>query len=416
MLRKLFDAPFPESQSTLPNPLHDTAAEQIRGYWRSRGWQLVLGEIVLYAAAVYRGEPYPQVYLVLAVLMGLAYLMGVFAPQITWLVGVLLLFGIQALFINGLGAVTALSYMVPYTIAGMILTDRHRFVTQMLCVFAFWTSLIYEALPLVPQIDGTRYIVVSYNILLAAFTFQTLRFLNQLAVEINSAYVAEQVRMQSQQFLARVSHDLRTPLNSMLGFSKLLSRADLTPRHQTYLKQVIDEGEHLNRLVSDLLDSAHLSTGKLTLVKESCNVNLICKTVVEERRLVVSDNVLLTTDLTPDCPTFPADPIRLRQAIGNLTSNAIKHTTAGQITVRTRTNNQSVFVDVIDTGKGISDEQQQLIFVPFVQLDVRQSGVGLGLDIALQLVRLHGGDIHLHSVLGQGSTFTIELPIHSNPQ
>jgi signal transduction histidine kinase len=408
---KLFDAPFPDASSIVPAAAQEQAAAHVRSYWKSRGWQLALGEWVVWGASIYQGEVVASPYLGFALLISVAYLIGLLEVQVFWLVGTLLLFGLQGVLMSGLGAVTALSFMVPYTIAGMILSERPRVVVQVLSVSAFWGSLLYEVVPFLPQLETANYILVSFNVLIAAYTFQTLRFLNNIAVEINGLYVADEVRMQSHQFLARVSHELRTPLNSMLGFGKLLRRAPLNPRHEQYLAQVIEEGEQLNRLVSDLLDSAHLSTGKLTLVKEDCDINAICQAVVDEHRPALADAVHLKADLNANCPNIHADPIRLRQVVGNLVSNAVKHTLDGSITVKTRSSNNQVQIEISDTGSGISDEQQKLIFVPFVQLDQRKTGVGLGLDIALQLVRLHGGDIKLSSIPGSGSSFTVELPI-----
>ncbi|MEL6272656.1 MAG: HAMP domain-containing sensor histidine kinase, partial [Chloroflexota bacterium] len=350
------------------------------------------------------------IYIITATLIGMSYLLAFQPNNMFWLLGTLVLFGLQGAIVSGLGAVTALTYMIPYTVGGMIMDGRRRLLLQTACVFAFWSSLIYEILPVLPQVQPTSYVLVSYNILLATYTFQTLRYLNQLAVDINSDYVAEKVRIQSQQFLARVSHELRTPLNSMLGFSKLLRRADLPETQQTYLNQVIEEGEHLNKLVSDLLDSAHLSTGKLTLNVEPCNLNTICRTVAEEHRQSLQPGVVMVTDFATDLPDCTVDPMRMRQVVGNLVANAAKHTSSGSITLRTRQNDTNLTIDVVDTGTGISEEAQRLIFVPFVQMDTRQAGVGLGLDIALQLVRLHGGDIHLESTPGKGSRFTIVLP------
>ncbi len=416
MWRELFNAPWPDEENILPPPVQQQANARIYGYWRSRGWQLVIGEVVLWAAA-YRWEVNrPGAYGVLAAIIALVYLLGLLSQALTvfWLGGSVGLLMIQGMLVNGLGATTALAYLIPYTFAGMLLSRYRRLVIQAWCVIAFWISLLYEIAATFPQLDPPRTFVVSYNILLAAFTFQTLRFLNQLTVEINTAYVAEQVRQQSHQFLARVSHELRTPLNSVLGFAKMLRRADLTEAQQAYLGQIIDEGEMLNRLVSDLLDSAHLSTGKLTLKLAQCDINTICASVAEEHRPNVLPSVTLTTDLAPDLPPLFCDDMRLRQAFGNLVANAIKHTSHGNITITTQLRDNSLFISVTDTGSGIPEDRQKLIFVPFVQLDSYSAGVGLGLDIALQLVRLHGGDIHLSSIPGQGSTFNIELPISLN--
>ncbi len=412
MWRTLFDGPFPDAQSTLPLALQDQAAQSIRRYWLSHAWQLVLGQFVIWWAAHYRGALNPEVYLGLAIIITVAYALALVSITEVWLVGTLVLFGIQGILIGGLGAVTSLSFMVPYTIASMTMSGRRRLLVQMACVMAFWGNLVYEILPVLPQLQPTDFILVSYNILIAAFTFQTLRHLNQYAVEINAGYVASEVRMQSHRFLARVSHELRTPLSSTLGFSKMLRRADLPDKYSQYLEKAIEEGEHLNNLVGDLLDSAHLSTGKLTLSKGACDVNAICEAVADEHRPNLGPNVTLQTDLAPAIPVIQADAMRLRQAIGNLTANAIKHTERGTVTLRSRCHDEHIYIDVADTGSGISEEQQALIFVPFVQLDARRAGVGLGLDIALQLVRLHGGDIHLQSKVGAGSTFTIDLPLN----
>lgn len=437
MWQKLFSAPWPDADNLLPASVQQQAEQQIRSYWIRWGWQFVLGEVVLWAIITYQEIAHAWVYGALAVLIGLGYLLGIpssFASimrlftrgeahavpaeqladrplTIMWLVGNLGLLLAQGMLISGLGAVTALSFLMQYNFAGMLLSGKDRVFVQVCCVVAFWVSLIYEAYPRFPQLVPPRYIVVSYNILLAVYIFQTLRFLNHLAIEINTAHVADQVQQRSQHFLARVSHELRTPLNSVLGFAKLLRRADLPDTQQRYLQQIVEESTHLNRLVSDLLDSAHLSTGKLTLNLERCDLNALCQAVVEEHQTAVPADVQLKLTLAPELPMITGDPVRLRQAVGNLVSNAIKYTSRGEIHLRTYKQGDSIAVEIKDTGVGISDNDQKLIFVPFVQLDNRRIGVGLGLDIALQLIRLHGGSIHVQSTPGQGSTFAIYLPV-----
>ncbi|MBN1284510.1 MAG: HAMP domain-containing histidine kinase [Anaerolineae bacterium] len=412
MWQKLFSGPWPEPENLLPPAIQRQAAQRIRVYWRAWGWQLVLGELVLWVAAIYQQTFYPSAYGAAAMMILLAYLLGMFPRFVLgWLVSSLALFLAHGMLINGLGAVTALSFLMPYTFAGMLLSGRRRVFVQMCCTLAFWFSLIYEVAQLFPQLYPPGYILVGYNILLAAFTFQTLRFLNQLAVEMNTAYVAEEIQQRSQQLLARVSHELRTPLGSVMGFAKLLRRAELAESHRRYLEQIIEESEQLNRLVSDLLDSAHLATGKVTLNPEPCDVNALCAAVAEEHRPNLPPPVALKLALAPQLPTIEADRVRLRQAVGNLVSNAIKYTEAGSITLRTGMRDGALRVEVEDTGIGIPEAQQKLIFTPFVQLDARRIGVGLGLDIARQIVRLHGGDIRVQSAPGQGSTFTVELPL-----
>lgn len=412
MWRKLFSGPWPDEANLLPPPVQQQALEQVKAYFITRGWQLVLGEVVLWAVVTYQKIDYAPVYGGLAIVITLAYAASFFAQYtLVWLTLTLGLFLAQGMLVNGLGAVTSLSFLVPYTIAGMLLSGQDRFFIQMCSILAFWFSLIYEAVPFVPQLHPPNAYIVSFNILLAAYVFQTMRYLNHLAVAINTAHVADEVQQRSQQFLARVSHELRTPLNSVLGFAKLLKRADLTETQTGYLHQIIEESEQLNRLVSDLLDSAHLATGKLSLTLDDCDVNTICQAIAEEQRPNIPSDVVFQAQLADDLPIIQADAVRLRQAISNLVANAIKYTTVGEILLKTYQREAHIYIEVRDSGIGISEAQQQLIFVPFVQLDNRKLGVGLGLDIALQLVRLHGGDIHLHSTPNQGSTFTIELPV-----
>jgi signal transduction histidine kinase len=172
----------------------------------------------------------------------------------------------------------------------------------------------------------------------------------------------------------------------------------------------VEEGEQLNRLVGDLLDSAQLSAGRVILSKQPCDVNRLCRAVVEEVGPMLRPGVALNVALTPDLPPIQGDELRLQQVIRNLLGNAAKYTAHGHITLATARHGAWVQVAVSDTGPGIPDDQRALVFVPFVKLDGRSAGVGLGLDIARQLARLHGGDIHLDSVVGQGSTFTLEIP------
>lgn len=412
MWQRLFSGPWPETENLLPSPVQAQAEAEIRNYWLTRGWQLVLGEIVLWAGAYYLDIPNAPLYGTLAMLIGVTYILGLIPRfKLLWLAGTVALFLTHGMLVNGLGAVTALSFMMPYTFAGMLLSGKDRYFIQALCMITFWVSLLYESFSLFGQLTPPINFAVSYNILIAAFTFQTLRFLSNLAVKINTVYVTNEVQQRSQDFLARVSHELRTPLNSVLGFAKLLERGDLTDSQQRYLNQVIEEGEHLNQLVSDLLDSAHLSTGKLSLSLEECDLSAICHAIAEEQRPNISQKITFTLDVAENLPCISCDKVRIRQAISNLVANAVKYTEQGEIKLKAWQDGDTVFVQVADTGIGIPEAEQKLIFVPFVQLNKRKVGVGLGLDIALQLVRLHGGDIQLSSQTGQGSTFTITLPI-----
>jgi signal transduction histidine kinase len=415
MWRELLNGPWPD-QGDLPLDVRAQAAARIRRYWRERIWiQIILGEAFLALVAHWRAFERPNAYVVPLILVTCCYILGLF-PQITliWLITMVVLFAIHGMVIEGLGGVTAVSYMLPYTFGTMILSGRRRVVVQACCVVAFWFSLLYDFRPLGMQLNPPPNMKVAYSILIAAATFQGLRFLNRLAIELNTTHTAQEVTQRSQQFLARVSHELRTPLNSVLGFAKMLRRSELPPKQTDYLNQIIDEGEQLNRLVSDLLDSAQLSTGKLVLKLESCDVNAICQAVTEEIRALLKPTVALNVALSSDVPPIHADEFRLRQIVRNLLGNAAKYTAQGEIVIKTTRRDSKIQIAVSDTGPGIPEDQRAMVFVPFVKLDNRSSGVGLGLDIARQLALLHGGDIRLESVVGHGSTFTLELPLAPN--
>lgn len=418
MWRELLHGPWPD-EGDLPNLVQQQARGRIRRYWRGRIWiQIILGEAILWLAAEIQHVDHAHTYALPLMLVTAGYVLGVIPHiDLIWLIGLVVLFAIQGMLIKGLGGVTAVSFMLPYTFGTMMLAGRRRVLVQAVCVVGFWFSLLYELAPMARQLEPPRYLVASYGILMAAATFQGLRFLNRLAIELNTVHVAQEVTQRSQQFLARVSHELRTPLNSVLGFAKMLRRSDLPPTQAGYLTQIVEEGEQLNRLVSDLLDSAQLSAGKLSLKMDACDVNSICQAVAEEIRSILKPTVALKIALTPDLPRISGDGLRLRQVVRNLVSNAAKYTAQGEIKIQTALkagqHGSAILVAVSDTGPGIPADQHAMVFVPFVKLDGRSAGIGLGLDIARQLALLHGGDIHLSSVVGQGSTFTLEIPVQA---
>ncbi|MBK8021332.1 MAG: HAMP domain-containing histidine kinase [Chloroflexi bacterium] len=412
MWREFFSALLPDEGNPLPPPVQAAAQTRIHRYWQTRGWQLVLGEVILWGAALYQGLEHPWAYGILAGAVCFNYVVGWFGgPTLFWLASLVAIVGLQGLVIQGLGPVTALTTLIPYTIGGMLFAGTRRAFIQVICITAFWILLLFEIITVAPRLDPSRSILVSYDILLAVFTFQTLRFLSHLSIEISTAHVGEEIRQQSQRFLARVSHELRTPLNSILGFAKLLRRGVQSEPQQRYLEQIVDEGEHLDRLVGDLLDHARLSAGEVSLSYTCCSINRLCETVADEARQMLTAEVRLEVQLDPTLPEIDGDPLRLRQALSNLLVNAVKYTRRGHVTLRTLQRGDRVLVEVQDTGAGIPEAQRALVFVPFVRLASDRTGAGLGLAIAQEIARQHGGDIHLVSQVGIGSTFTLELPV-----
>ncbi len=230
-------------------------------------------------------------------------------------------------------------------------------------------------------------------------------------------------------FLARVSHEVRTPLNSIIGFSQLLeeqSVGPLTERQQKYLGNVIASGRQLLELINDLLDLSKIETGSMTLSLAPVGVQPLVREAVKAMSGAAGAGGLrLVEELGRRDATVLADAARLRQIVEHLLANAVKFTPAGgTVTVRVGASpNRSssgaplVRISVIDTGVGIRPDDLERIFLEFEQVDAdadrARQGTGLGLPLARRLAKLHGGSLWAESDFGLGSSFHLELPVHA---
>lgn len=234
------------------------------------------------------------------------------------------------------------------------------------------------------------------------------------------------------EFLACISHELKTPLTAVLGLSTLLkdqALGELNNRQTRYAQLIHQSGRHLVLIVNDILDLTRIETGQLELTLEPVNIRTVCDRAYEQaRRLQPQEESAGTETLSaseseihfnlavqPGLETLIADELRLRQMLTNLLSNAFKFTEAdGKAGLTVEAWEGWIAFTVWDTGIGIPDEKQHLIFQKFQQLENpltrRYEGTGLGLVLTQRLARLHGGDVTFTSVEGQGSQFTILLP------
>ncbi|HWU37939.1 MAG TPA: ATP-binding protein, partial [Candidatus Acidoferrum sp.] len=220
------------------------------------------------------------------------------------------------------------------------------------------------------------------------------------------------------EFLARMSHDLRTPLNAVIGFADLLLTQQvgpLTDKQARYVGHVANAGRHLLELISDILDLTRVEAGKLEIHPEPCSVPLILEeTLAMFRTQAQTRRITLALEIASPLGELMADKIRLQQIIHNLLSNALKFTPEnGLITVTAKQAGMMLELIVRDTGIGIAPEDHQRIFEAYEQAggtEGRQKGTGLGLAITKRLVELHGGSIQVESAPGQGSTFVVCLP------
>lgn len=234
--------------------------------------------------------------------------------------------------------------------------------------------------------------------------------------------VAEAASRAKSQFLATMSHELKTPLTSIIGLSDTLlhwNNEEIKDKQQTYLKIIRDRGQHLQEIIDDILYLSELESKELVLNISEISLEKIARQTIQILAVNAVDNEIqlsLDMQLPDSAATFKADYRALSKILINLLSNGIKFTPrGGEVTLRIRLEAEGCTFEVEDTGIGIPESQQHLLFQKFQQLDstyTRQyQGLGLGLALTKQLVELHQGDISLRSTVGVGSIFTVRLPI-----
>ena len=276
-----------------------------------------------------------------------------------------------------------------------------------------------------------------------AFTQDDLSVLqslaDQVAVAIDNARSYElsqqliqdlrEIDLLKSQFLANMSHELRTPLNSIIGFSRVILKGidgPVTDMQQQDLTAIYNSGQHLLGLINDILDLARIEAGKMELNFEEVHLAEMTTSVMSTAKGLVKEKPIhLLQRIPADMPAVRGDTMRVRQVLLNLISNAAKFTEMGSITIESLvqkgpTGKSEALINVIDTGPGISAEDQKKLFQAFSQVDgsaTRKSGgTGLGLSICANLVQLHGGRIGVHSEVDKGSTFWFTLPLFSQPE
>ncbi len=244
------------------------------------------------------------------------------------------------------------------------------------------------------------------------------------AVELKAREL-EQASKYKSDFLANMSHELRTPLNSSLILAKLLADNpddNLTPEQVKFAQTIQSSGNDLLTLINDILDLSKIEAGHVEIRPTVISVRRITDNLRQLFDPIAKDKrVDFLIDVAPECPVnIETDAQRLEQVLKNLLSNAFKFTEAGQVGLAIRqADDGQIAWSVTDTGIGISEQQQQIVFEAFHQADGtisrKYGGTGLGLSISRELVRLLDGSIQLKSSLGQGSTFTALIPEAYDP-
>jgi len=317
-------------------------------------------------------------------------------------------------FVTALLALTTLLVGVAATVAYAVARDATEdvvFITSRVRGMAHVrTEPTGEPVP-VRTIDEIGVLTGQFNALVGRFAAEERSYRENLM----RAQAADRDRAA---FLAAVSHELRSPLNAILGFADILATevdGPLTPAAREEVEQIRGSGAHLLELINDILEFSALESGQLKLSRAKVDLSTLAGEVLRESQGLLSDKPNVRLRLDGESGVIAdADARRVRQILTNLVGNAIKFTQAGHVVVTISKQGSYASVAVSDTGPGINAAERAMIFEEYKQASEerqRKRGTGLGLAIARRLVLMHGGTIHVESELGRGSTFRVLLPL-----
>jgi two-component system, NtrC family, sensor kinase len=250
----------------------------------------------------------------------------------------------------------------------------------------------------------------------SAIAIQNARLFSELGEKSRELEAASRHKSE---FLANMSHELRTPLNAIIGFSEVLGErmfGELNDKQAEYIQDILSSGRHLLALINDILDLSKIEAGRMELELSRFDLPAaIGSAVILVRERATRHGLALDVSVDERLGLFVADERKIRQVLLNLLSNAVKFTPeGGRVAVRAAPADGGVEISVSDTGIGIAVEDQEAIFQEFRQVGTdyarKREGTGLGLALARRFIDLHGGRIGVKSRLGEGSTFTIDLP------
>ncbi|MFC0778203.1 hybrid sensor histidine kinase/response regulator [Flavobacterium sp. HJSW_4] len=221
-----------------------------------------------------------------------------------------------------------------------------------------------------------------------------------------------------EQLISTVSHDLKTPLSTIVGYSELLGNSDVNTKQSYFIKNIKNSSEYITQLVQDLLDFSQIEAGKISIEKVPFSLPEIIEDVARNIQTVYKQkdiDLIINVDEQFQ-KRIVGDPFRLKQILTNIIGNAYKFTEHGHIRIAAYANNdQFLTISIQDTGIGIEKANQKLVFEEFAQanesIEKQYGGTGLGLSICQKIISILGGNLSLESIFGKGSTFVIQLPL-----
>ncbi len=234
---------------------------------------------------------------------------------------------------------------------------------------------------------------------------------------------AEQSNRLKTEFLANMSHELRSPLHTIIGFAELLAEETagrLNDKQKRFIGHIHNDSQHLLELINDLLDLSKIEAGRVELRRETFDIGpVVEETLISIRKRAAAKSLEVRTDLAEPLSVF-ADPLRFKQILRNLLTNAVKFTPeSGSVWVEAIVRGDFVEISVADTGIGIPEDQRQTVFDKFYQVTTLarggSEGTGLGLAITKRIVEQHGGNIWIENVPSGGSRFTFTIPASPTP-
>jgi len=355
--------------------------------------------------------------------------LGVLSTLVISLVFCLMIFvtdGAKSPYYAGISLIlAAMSTLLPWTVVETAIACVSSYVAYVLaCVAnAGWAATFAERL----LYSNSFFIIVTGSVgvactyFLSRARFEDFKLRHRLDEQNRELQDLDRLKTQ---FFSNVSHELRTPLTLILGPSETLLQqsSDMDRGMHENLMLIHRNSLRLLKLINDLLDLTRLDQGSEALRKQSFDANPFLKGIVDSvRHLGMTKQLRIKTEPADASMKIVADPSRLEKVVVNLLTNAIKYTKqGGQVTVRWGQDTTQNFIEVSDTGVGIPEEDLSRVFDRFHQVRSNAAnqtqGVGIGLSLAKELVVAHGGELTVSSVVGQGSTFRISLPIEAAPQ